>query len=138
MTPVAGFLKNAGKPKIEFSTCFESSKTYLIASGMSGIDEQRKAYLLRYYLGTEGVRILGTCPDPKETMEEMKITMLTHFQPISTGTLMRSNLWKYQRPLRESRRVRTAIRALGAACDIHQLEDSITRDTFICSLATSG
>ena len=70
VTPVADFLQSSGKPKIEFSTWFESFQTYLVASGMSGIDEQRKTYLLRHYLGTEGVRILGTCPDPKETLRK--------------------------------------------------------------------
>ena len=53
VTPVADFLQNPRKPKIEFSTWFESFKTYLVASGISGVNKQRKAYLLRNCLGTK-------------------------------------------------------------------------------------
>ena len=74
-------------------------------------------------------------PGSKRDVEEMKIALLTHFQPISTVTLMRCKMWTYQQPPSEKvAEFAHRIRVLGAACDLHHLEDSITRDTFICNL----
>ena len=54
MTSVPMFLQNPGKPYVEFSTWFESFTTYLEASKLTGVDEPRKASILRHCLGTEG------------------------------------------------------------------------------------
>ena len=65
MTPVAMFLQNPGKPYVEFSIWFESFITYLEASGLTDVDEPRKARILRHYLCDEGVGLFRTCPEPR-------------------------------------------------------------------------
>ena len=74
-------------------------------------------------------------PRSKRYNEEMRIALQTHFQPISTVTRMRCKLWTYQQPPSEKvAEFAHRIRVLGEACDLHRLEDSITRDAFICNL----